>query len=199
MKRAICAATLMMSMAIASSALAQGPAAPPDPVKACETCHGPAGNGTAPATPRLNGQLAAYIVNRLKELGDLTRNSPDATMAMHDIAHIKDSLKTAVADYFSHQAPTPPKPQAGKLAAMGERLYLNGDPAHGLAACQSCHGAKAEGQGNAPRLGGQHRDYLKKQLWNFNFVMREHPVMNANATKLDGDQIDGLAAYLGAD
>jgi cytochrome c553 len=118
---------------------------------------------------------------------------------MYDIAHMKDPLKAAVADHFSHQAPTSARPQTAKLAAIGKRLYVSGDSATGVQACQSCHGANAEGQGNVPRLAGQHRDYLKTQLWDFNFATREHTVMNGNAMKLNPDQIDGLVAYLGAE
>jgi len=192
-------AIVLLSTGLISPAMAQGTNAPPELITKCESCHGPGGNGTVPSTPRLNGQRASYIVSRLQELTDLTRNSTHATLAMYDIAHMKDSLKAAVADYFSHQAPTAGRPQAGKLAAMGKQLYTSGDPVRGIAACQSCHGANAEGQGNVPRLAGQHREYLKAQLWDFNFATREHAVMNGNAMKLSPDQIDGLVAYMGAD
>lgn len=197
MRHAILAGSILA--ACCTAAWAQGVSAPPELITTCESCHGPGGNGATPSTPRLNGQLSPYIVNRLQELTDLTRNSIHATLAMYDVAHMKDSLKTAVADYFSHQAPTSARPQSGKLAAIGKALYVSGDPAAGIQACQSCHGANAEGQGNVPRLAGQHRDYLKTQLWNFNFATREHTVMNGNAMKLNPDQIDGLVAYLGAE
>lgn len=198
MKSAILAMALLAGSAC--GAWAQGVVStPPDLIKTCEGCHGPGGNGTTPSTPRLNGQTADYIVNRLHELADLTRNSVHATMAMYDIAHMKDSLKAAVADYFSHQPPTPAQPQTGKLASIGANLYTNGDSAAQIPACQSCHGAHGEGMGLAPRLAGQHRDYLKAQLWDFNFVMRENAVMHPNAMKLSADQIDALTAYLGTD
>lgn len=199
MKYSIFATTLLIGASLGTAALAQGAGAPPDLIKTCESCHGPGGNGATPSTPRLNGQVSAYIVNRLRELTNLTSNSPHATAAMYDIAHMKDSVKAAVADYFTHQTPTASSPQSGKLAAMGARLFANGDPANHIQACQSCHGANAEGQGNAPRLAGQHRDYLKTQLWNFNFAMRVHAVINPVGLKLSSDQIDGLVAYLGAD
>jgi cytochrome c553 len=199
MKYAILAATLLMSAGLASPSLAQVAGAPPELTQRCESCHGPGGNGTTVSTPRLNGQLSAYIVLRLNELADLTQNSPHATAAMYDIAHMSDSNKAVVADYFSHLPPTAAQPQSGKLGAMGQKLYANGDPANQAPACQSCHGANAEGQGYVPRLAGQHRDYLKTQLWNFNFAMRENSIMVHNAMKFNSDQIDALVAYLGAD
>ena len=165
----------------------------------CESCHGAGAVGSTPSTPRLNGQLAPYIATRLVELTDLTRNSVQATMAMHDIARMSDALRGAVADHFARQAPTAAVPQAGKLAAAGEQLYRNGDPANQVPACQSCHGSGGEGQGNAPRLAGQRREYLRNQLWNFNFVMRENAVMHPVGAKLNPDQIGALVAWLGAD
>ena len=195
MKLVVMAAAFLAGSCMA--ALAQG-AAPPDLIKTCESCHGPNGNGTTPLTPRLNGQLSGYIVNRLHELSDLTQNSEHA-MAMYDIAHMKDSLKASVADYFSHQTPTPSQPKSGKLAEMGAHLFANGDPANNIQTCQSCHGKHGEGQGNVPRLAGQHRDYLKAQLSNFNMAIRDNAIMHPVADKLSDDQIDSLVAYLGAD
>ncbi len=180
-------------------ALAQAERVDAGLIDTCRGCHAAGGNGTNSSAPRLNGQLAPYIIYRLRELTDLTRNSVQATMAMHDVAHMKENQKTAVAEYFASQPPTAAQPQPGQLAAMGKRLYLNGDPPGQLPACQSCHGAEADGNGNVPRLAGQRREYLRNQLWNFNFVMREHATMNANAIKLNPDQINSLVAYLGAD
>jgi len=198
MKYTILAAALLMIPGLAPAAEAQVAGAPPEMIKTCESCHGPAGNGTTVLTPRLNGQLSAYIVHRLYELGNLTQNSPHA-MAMYDIAHISDSDKAAAANYLSHQTPTAAQPQAGKLGEMGQKLYANGDPANNVPACQSCHGANAEGQGEVPHLAGQHREYLKTQLWGLNFGLRANSIMGPNAMKLSSDQIDALVAYLGAD
>lgn len=171
MKCFILAAALVT--ATGAAAFAQGlEAAPADTVKTCESCHGVGGNSTTSSTPRLNGQLSAYILNRLRELTDLTRESPHAAMAMHDIAQMKDLLRSELAAYFVRQAPTPAQPQSGKLAAIGARLFANGDSANHIDACQSCHGPNAEGHGNAPRLAGQHRSYLKTQDTALGFQFR---------------------------
>lgn len=198
MKYAILAAALFMCEGVASTAIAQEASTPPDIIKTCESCHGPGGNGTTVSTPRLNGQLSPYILNRLLELRDITQNSPHA-MAMYDIAHLPDSQRATAANYYSHLPPTAAQPQPGKLNTMGQKLFADGDSANGVPACQPCHGANAEGQGNVPRLAGQHRDYLKTQLWGFNFGLRENSIMGPYAMKLSSDQIDALAAYLGAD
>lgn len=199
MKALVLGAALLLDACIGTAALAQEAGADAGMIRTCESCHGPNGNSIRPLTPRLNGQAAGYIVNRLRELTDLTQNSFRATMAMHDTAAMKDSDRTALAGYFSRQAPTPAKPQAGKIAMAGRHLYENGDPARNLPACQSCHGANGEGGGTSPRLSGQRRDYLKAQLWDFNFAQRENAVMHPVGLKLEADEIDALAAWLGAD
>jgi cytochrome c553 len=153
---------------------------------------------TTVLTPRLNGQLSAYIVHRLYELDNLTPNSPHA-MAIYDIAHISDSDKTAAANYLSYQTPTAAQPQAGKLGEMGQKLNANGDPTNNLPACQSCHGANAEGQREVPHFAGLHREYLKTQLWGLNFGLHANSIMGPSAMNLSSDQIDALVAYLGAD
>ena len=197
MRKAILATALLAGFSF--PVWAQNAGVDPGTASRCESCHGEHASGATPSTPRLNGQLAPYIVNRLIELTDATQNSVQATMAMHDLARMSDALRAAIADYFSRQAPTASQPEAGKLAAMGGSLYSNGDASHQLPPCQSCHGARGEGQGAAPRLAGQRREYLKNQLWNFNFVMRESPTMHPVGLRLEADQIDALVAWLGAD
>lgn len=181
------------------SAMAQGAdTAPPELIKTCESCHGTGGNSTVGSTPRLNGQLPGYISARLGNFLDLTREAPHASEAMNGVAHsIKDSLRPALADYFAQQPPTPAKP--GRQASLGARIFSDGVPASQVPACQTCHGAHAEGSGSAPRLAGQHADYLKTQLWALNFALRESDAMHQNADKLSSDQIDALVSYLAGD
>ena len=71
---------------------------------------------------------------------------------------------TAVSPSFAADAAGPAKPDAAK----GAQLYEQGDPARGVVACVSCHGAA----GNStvpvnPNLAAQSHEYLYKQLMNF--------------------------------
>jgi cytochrome c553 len=75
-----------------------------------------------------------------------------------------------------------------------EKPYENGLPAEGVVACQSCHGAHGEGQGAVPQLAGQKEEYLKMQLWAFNFVARVHGTMNSGAMKFSSEQIEAISA-----
>ncbi len=65
--------------------------------------------------------------------------------------------------------------------------------------CSLCHGAKGEASSSIyPRLAGQHKDYLKKQLRNFRDGIRQSDTMGVMAKDLSDLQIDGLAAYFSA-
>lgn len=46
----------------------------------------------------------------------------------------------------------------------GCAIYVAGLPAKGVAACVTCHGQHGEGTEQFPRIGGQHADYVMKQL-----------------------------------
>lgn len=64
-------------------------------------------------------------------------------------------------------------------------------------ACMQCHGANGEGQAAAgfPRLAGQGRDYLVKQLTDFKAKTRINPVMQAIANTLTVAQINDVSDY----
>ncbi|MYN12694.1 c-type cytochrome [Pusillimonas sp. TS35] len=69
-----------------------------------------------------------------------------------------------VATAWAAGAQGAPKPDAAK----GEQLYTNGDPARGILACVSCHGAG----GNSviplnPNLAAMPHEYITKQLVDF--------------------------------
>jgi cytochrome c553 len=180
---------------LCSPALAQAASPSPDVIKTCENCHGAGGNSTVTTTPRLNGQHADYIVARLKDFLDVTRETPHATYNMWQVvSNLSDDGRNAVARYFAGQPPTEPNP--GPQAAAGQKIYENGVPARSIPACVTCHGARGAGQGAMPRLAGQHADYFKTQLWVFSFQLRENNVMHPNTNQMHQDEMDALASYL---
>lgn len=170
-------------------------AADPATVAKCEACHGLHGDSTSSTVPRLNGQQPDYLRLRLREFLDPTRGTPHATYQMWETAtELGDRTATELSQYFGSQAPTPAAPQ-GALAAKGAAIYREGAGPN-APACQTCHGAAGEGHGTAPRLAGQHAEYLSQQLNAFMFSLRVHETMNPNARHLDADQIKALTAYL---
>lgn len=166
-------------------------------VAKCESCHGPGGASSSPQTPRLNGQNRDYLLMRLKEFADPTRNTPHATYQMWERAtNLGDRVAASIATYFANQAPTAAAP-SGALAAAGEKIYRQGAGPQ-VPACQQCHGAAGEGAGTVPRLAGQHAAYLEQQLSAFMLGLRIGPPMK-HAWHMDPDQFKALSAYLARD
>jgi cytochrome c553 len=181
-----------------SAALAQQSASPAPgymgTVKTCEGCHGLGGNSAGPSTPRINGQQAEYIIARLQDFLDPTKEAPHASYMVHQVKNIPDSAKAEIAQYFANQMPTEPGPTAQE--SSGQHIFERGYPADNIPACQSCHGSHGEGRGAVPRLAGQHADYLRNQLWSFSLRLRQNNVMHANVMQMSSGQIDALVTYL---
>jgi cytochrome c553 len=79
-------------------------------------------------------------------------------------------------------------------AKAGELLAKNG--ANPVPPCMQCHGANGEGQAASgfPRLAGQNKAYLVKQLQDFN-GRRSSPIMQGFAQALNAQKINDVAEY----
>lgn len=82
---------------------------------------------------------------------------------------------------------------------------LEGDPAAGRVAAETCLGCHAvETYQNAypayhvPKLGGQSAAYIASALKAYRDGSRSHPTMHANAENLSDETIADIAAYLAA-
>ncbi|MGQ9860915.1 MAG: c-type cytochrome [Thiobacillaceae bacterium] len=87
-------------------------------------------------------------------------------------------------------APATDTPAA--LAAAGESKYKT--------VCAVCHGQKAEGMGNYPRLAGLSSDEISNKLMDYRAGKQMGPltaIMAATAKNLSDEEIAALAAYLG--
>lgn len=167
-------------------------------VAPCESCHGPGGNSTTHSVPRLNGQQAAYIWQKLSSFRDPNIQTPSAIHAMWDIAtHIRPDQINAIGWYFASQAPTAAG-TGGPSAAWGRKIYMEGAGTT-VPACRRCHGAQGAGSGAVPRLAGQHADYLSAQLQSFNLRTRYHDKMDNHAGAMSLDQIKAVSDYLAGD
>jgi cytochrome c553 len=82
---------------------------------------------------------------------------------------------------------------ADRLA--GAALAQQGGP--GITACAACHGARGEGQAAAgfPRLAGQPKAYLLKQLQEFANGTRKNPQMEPIARALSAQQRGDVADH----
>lgn len=83
--------------------------------------------------------------------------------------------------------------------ARGGALYDAGDPARGLPACVSCHGAAGNSSIVAnPKLSGQLASYTHKQLVDFTTPNRQQPIMTTYAKMLTDAEKKDIAAWLAA-
>ena len=85
------------------------------------------------------------------------------------------------------------------LAGLAGTGCSSGDAASGQAravTCHTCHGGNGmQTTPNTPRLAGQSRYYIAKQLRAFRDGGRSDPVMGPLASPLTDDQIEDIAAY----
>lgn len=91
------------------------------------------------------------------------------------------------------EAPAAPAPstQADPLVVAGEAKYKT--------VCSVCHGQRAEGMGNYPRLAGQSRDEIRSKLLDYRAGKQMGPltaIMAATAKDLTDADIDALSAYI---
>jgi cytochrome c553 len=164
---------------------AADPAAGEQKAAACSGCHGPLGKSSNAQWPNLAAQQSIYLINQLKAFQSGSRKNSlmqplAASLSEEDINHL--------AAYFSSQ-------QAAK-AGSDPALAKAGQSKSSM--CLGCHGASAEGNGQFPRLAGQHPEYLVQQLKNFKQGTREGGPMQAIAANLSEEDMKALAAYFGS-
>jgi len=165
----------------------------------CADCHGVDGNSTSPLFPRLAGQQHDYLVGQLQAFRAKSRSNQGARDYMWGMSStIDDASIDGLATYFTAQKPQAnPSSASPALLAAGEQLFKNGHQESGTPACAACHGAQAEGTAIAPRLAGQHAEYLAKQLKIFETNERPAAVaMHGIVMTLSKSDIGAVTAYL---
>jgi cytochrome c553 len=163
----------------------------------CAGCHGRDGNSISPLFPRLAGQPPQYMEAQLKSFRDRTRADPPAMAYMWGMAsQLDDETIKDLASYYASRAPRAIPTSQIAPASLGKEIYERGLGTHGAPSCLACHGAAAQGSGPIPRLAGQHREYLAKQLAFFKTKLRgNHAVMAAVCAELTVEQMQAVATY----
>lgn len=169
----------------------------------CSNCHGKDGRSVSPTFPNLAGQKKEYIEAQIRLFREHTRADPHAQAYMWGMASnpkLTDKVIADIATYFSSQSPAPGRtPDDAALSEKGKKLYTEGDPDRSVPACSMCHGEKGGGFETIPvipRLAGQHKEYLAKQLEAFQTNLRENALMHQIASGLTPRDIDALSTYL---
>jgi outer membrane protein OmpA-like peptidoglycan-associated protein len=171
----------------------------------CQGCHGEDGNSAASAFPKLSGQWSDYIQKQVREF----QNGARFNETMTDVAMSVDDFKDLfdISAYFASQKTMGGTPIANeeeqKLYLEGQKLFLEGNERTGAFRCVKCHGEYGKGQplnnNLFPVIGGQHKEYLIKQLTDFKMEDRENDrsgMMLRITTKLTDHDIEALATYL---
>ncbi|MHA6127704.1 cytochrome c oxidase, cbb3-type, subunit III [Pseudomonas mohnii] len=164
----------------------------------CGACHGPDGNSMAPNFPKLAGQGERYLTKQLHDIKSGKRTVLEMTGLL---TNLSDQDLADIAAYFSSQ-----KGSVGaadeKLVARGQDLFRGGKVDQGMPACTGCHSPNGAGNAAAgfPHLGGQHAQYVTKQLTDFREGNRTNDgdtmVMRSIAAKLSNKDIEAVSSYI---
>ena len=164
----------------------------------CGACHGPDGTSMAPNFPKLAGQGERYLTKQLHDIKSGKRTVLEMTGLL---TNLSDQDLADIAAYFSSQ-----KGSVGaadeKLVARGQDLFRGGKVDQGMPACTGCHSPNGAGNAAAgfPHLGGQHAQYVTKQLTDFREGNRTNDgdtmVMRSIAAKLSNKDIEAVSSYI---
>lgn len=196
---AVCFRALLLGLSLCGAALADEPEKLlPIVEQVCAGCHGIDGNSVIPTIPKLAGRHPDYLIKELKDFMAGKRKSD----AMGAIAPTIDAgdLK-GIAAYFGKQKPTSEKMTDPAAAALGEKIFLDGDEDRGVPACAGCHEQDGSGGKRFPRLAGQHRAYLVDQMLKFKTDVHSYVgarFMREVTKRLTDTEINAVAEYLTA-
>ena len=192
-----CAALALVLLVGAPAVAAENSAALDLIRRQCSTCHGTKGISVSPTFPNLAAQTPQYLDGELKAFRDRSRADPHAQAFMWGMAaQLTDDTIKQIAEYFSQQPPSHGEHADAAEVAAGKKIFDEGIEKQEVPACVSCHGDQAQGNEAFPRLAGQRRGYLEKQLEAFATELRANEIMHENSKKLTARQISDVAAYL---
>ncbi len=195
-------------------------AAGADKVAVCGACHGADGNSPVANFPKLAGLGERYLLKQLQDIqawdkasGAAKASTGRAVVEMTgQLANLSAQDLADIAAYYASQTlqiagskPLDVRVNAGIMVdslVLGERLYRSGDSETSIPACTGCHSPTGVGNSPAgyPTLGGQHAEYIEKQLKAFRAGERtndgEQMIMRLVAKNMNDAQIKAVANYI---
>lgn len=172
-------------------------AAIPEQAAACAACHGEDGNSNAPIFPKIAGQPKEYLAKQLRDIISGRRKSEVMQPEMFE--YLKSADIEVIAAHYAAQKSDPSSVPDKKLAAEGQKIFMEGNAASDVPACAACHQPDAQGRGKYPHLAGQRAEYLYQQLQNFSSGYRSNDlnrVMRVVAKRLTEQEMRAVAEYL---
>jgi cbb3-type cytochrome c oxidase subunit III len=166
----------------------------------CAACHGPDGNATGNAYPKLAGQHDEYLAKQLHNFkaapGTTVPTRSNAIMSAYATA-LSDADIVNVAAYYASQTYKPTNAKGKDTVELGQKIWRGGIAEKGVPACAACHGPNGSGIPiQYPRLAGQWGEYNEAQLTAFkDGVRKNNPAMAAIASRLSDAEIKAVADY----
>ncbi len=183
----------------------------------CAECHALDGNPGMTAeynkqSPKLAGQSAAYLFKQLKLFQSGQRYTDEMAEV---IAVYSDDELRRIADHYSQQKTKNNQPYAAAFDTLkrshetnqqwvkeGQTLYLKGDKARDISACQSCHTKNlSSNRSDIPIIQGQYARYIRSTLTAYKTSQRQtdsdvNKAMQKISQGLTEHDINAVAAYL---
>ncbi|UQY37017.1 cytochrome c4 [Pseudomonas fulva] len=191
--------SLLLALGLAGAAQAAGdPAAGQAKAVVCGACHGVDGNSALANFPKLAGQGERYLLKQMQDIKSGARPVLEMTGMLEPLS---EQDMADVAAYFASQKISVGAADAA-LVERGQALFRGGKLAEGMPACSGCHSPDGSGIATAgyPHLGGQHADYIAKQLTAFREGERSNDgdamIMRDIAAKLSNKDIEALSSYV---
>jgi cbb3-type cytochrome c oxidase subunit III len=191
--------TLLLTLGITGLAQAAGDAKAGQAKAAmCGACHGADGNSAAPNFPKLAGQGERYLLKQMNDIKSGNRNILEMTGLL---TNMSEQDMADIAAYFASQNMSVGAADPA-LVKAGEALFRGGKLAEGMPACTGCHSPNGAGNDAAgfPQLGGQHAQYVAKQLTDFREGNRTNDgdsmMMRSVAAKLSNKDIQAISSYI---
>ncbi|MFZ5523894.1 MAG: c-type cytochrome [Pseudomonadota bacterium] len=161
-----------------------------DKAALCKSCHGE-DSDSASNIPKLAGQYADYIQRQIHNFQEGTRTDPTMANISATLTNRRDLAD--ISAYFASQNQMKGMPTRND---EGEKLYLD-------KGCLNCHGEIGKGKPayNAlfPVIGGQHKEYLIKQMKDFKTGARDTDIsgiMGLLANQMTDSEIEAVAEFL---
>lgn len=210
MKKILLSFIAVIICAISMNMLAQGnPEAGESKILVCTACHGATGVSSSNLFPNLAGQGEKYL---LKQLNDIKGGDRAVVEMTGMLAAMSEQDLADIAAFFASQEKQIVGSQeladeayglsAEEFLALGESLYRGGNLDTQVPACTGCHSPRGNGNAPAgyPAIGGQHPEYIYKQLTQFQNNLRtndgETLIMRGVAGQMSDLEMRAVANYL---
>lgn len=206
MKSLIGKSLFILGLVVAVPAIAGDATAGKALTTACAACHGADGNSMAPTFPKLAGLGEKYVLKQLEDIKSGARVVPEMTGQLASLS--QTDLENIAAYYSSKTMGLSGSKDDKELLELGAKIYRAGNKDVGVPACIGCH--SPTGAGNAPagfpKLGGQHADYIAKQLRDFRAGAEytdkgrhndgDSRTMRGGVARMSDREIDAVANYI---